>query len=662
MAVFAAAILQTTVVLAATVPAQSVLGVSFSDATHGYLAGGYSAVDGVVAYTSDGGATWKPTQLPNRRTWAVGASTDGSSATASADYFDVAVATTNQGTSWSSGTPVFGGVVGFGGQSHINGVAYLSAGRVAVGQQEGTAANGNVAVIARDSGANWTPDFRPLYDPLADGTPVLTYATLTSIDATAGGLVGWAVGCEYNLPQNLSPKSSLIYRTADGGLTWTSDLATGALLNEITAVTAADSNVAYATYQGAGLGTRYFLRRTGSGTWARSAAQIALGFQANSLDAYDADHLVVVGDLGKVYYTANATNATPTWVPLTTTGSTNNLYGVQMTGPDSWVVVGGNETIVRFINGGANQAGSYGLGNPVPVITSHVPGFSLPAGTISGTASDAGIGVVKVEVLIQRASDHAFWNGTTWVADSNQWRTATGTKTWSYPFASGEASALTIKVRATDGMNLVGQTGVTSTGAPIDLTPPTTSSNAVGTYYNTPGQVITLTRSEAGTTEYRLGGSGPYSTGTSVAVPTTVGSYTLYFRSTDTAGNPESPDKVVTFSVVSAPPVVQSVTVGTWTRVAGKSSVKVRKSYTVSGSISHAAAPGVVTISITRKVGKKWKKYSTPRVGVSNGTYRYSFKPRYRGSYRIVSTYSGGTSGVTTYLSSKSGTKSLKVK
>ena len=65
------------------------------------------------------------------------------------------------------------------GTSHINDVAYLSAGRVAVGQQEGTANNGNVAVIARETGGVWTPNFFPLYPPLADGTPVPTYATLT---------------------------------------------------------------------------------------------------------------------------------------------------------------------------------------------------------------------------------------------------------------------------------------------------------------------------------------------------------------------------------------------------------------------------------------------------------------------------------------------------
>ncbi len=217
MAVFAAVVLPASAALAATVPAQSLLAVSFSDSTHGYIVGGYSGSDGVLAYTSDGGVTWKPTQFPNRRTWAVGSSTDGSSATASADYFDSTIATTNNGGAWASGPQVFGGVPGFGGTSHINDVAYLGGGRVAVGQQEGTASNGNVAVIARENGADWTPDFFPLYPPLTDGTPVPSYASLTSIDAAAGGNIAWAVGAEYSLPQNASVKSSLVYRTVDGG-------------------------------------------------------------------------------------------------------------------------------------------------------------------------------------------------------------------------------------------------------------------------------------------------------------------------------------------------------------------------------------------------------------------------------------------------------------
>ena len=203
MAVFAAAILPAGAALAATVPAQSLLAVSFSDASHGYIAGGYS------------GRRWR-TRVHLRRRCHVEADAVPESADVGGGVLDrrlvghrsrpttstTAIATTNNGGTWASSTPVFGGVPGFGGTSHINDVAYLSGGRVAVGQQEGTAKNGNVAVIAREIGGVWTPDFFPLYPPLADGTPVPTYATLTSIDATAGGNVAWAVGTEYSLPQN----------------------------------------------------------------------------------------------------------------------------------------------------------------------------------------------------------------------------------------------------------------------------------------------------------------------------------------------------------------------------------------------------------------------------------------------------------------------------
>ena len=53
-------------------------------------------------------------------------------------------------------------------------------------------------------------------------------------------------------------------------------------------------------------------------------------------------------------------------------------------------------------------------------------------------------------------------------------------------------------------------------------------------------------------TWYRLGGSGAFTQGTSVAVPTAPGSYTLYFYSVDVAGNPESPAKTATFQVSAA--------------------------------------------------------------------------------------------------------------
>jgi len=558
VAAFAVATLCAGSALAAQVSPQSVLALSFSDSQHGYLAGGYTAVDGVLAYTADGGATWSPTQFPGRRAWAVGASNDGASATAVADYFDEEILTVNSGGTWAADSPVFGGVPGFGGTSHINDVAYLSGGRVAVGMQEGTALNGDVAVIARESGGAWTPTFIPLYPPDSNGDPVLSYARLASIDATSGGDVAWAVGTEYTLPQNADIKTSLIYRTTDGGVTWDPDLATGALRNDVSCVSAADASVAYATYTAAGLGSRFILRRSAAGTWSKSP-QIAASFAANALDAYDADHLVVVGDGGKIYYTANATAATPSWAQRTMAGLTAPLYGVQMTGPDSFVAVGGNETVVRFT--GATGVGCVAPTNPTVAVASPAQGFPLSfTGSISGTAADTGVGVAKVEVRIMR-EDNTFWNGSAWVADANQWNLATGTRNWTYPFIpSGSPTALTIAVRVTDGMNLQATSTITAAGGgPIDATPPVTTSNAKATY-PTSGGTIALSATDAGGsgvahTYHRPASSGTWTEGTSYAVPTTPGTYTLYFYSVDGAGNVESPPKSTTFQVTDATPV-----------------------------------------------------------------------------------------------------------
>ena len=97
-----------------------------------------------------------------------------------------------------------------------------------------------------------------------------------SVDAAAGGTVAWAVGAEYPDQQNSSVTRSLIYRTANGGSSWVTETVTSAAV-DISAVTAANADVAYATYLGAGVGSRYFLRRSSAGVWTRSYQQIALG-------------------------------------------------------------------------------------------------------------------------------------------------------------------------------------------------------------------------------------------------------------------------------------------------------------------------------------------------------------------------------------------------
>jgi hypothetical protein len=109
-----------------------------------------------------------------------------------------------------------------------------------------------------------------------------------------------------------------------------------------------------------------------------------------------------------------------------------------------------------------------------------------------------------------------------------------------------------------------------------------------------------------------------------------------------------------------APPV--SVTLATTARLSAPSSVKVRKTLKLSGTVSSSAAPGSVTITKTRLVGKKWKSAGSAKVSVSKGKFSYGFKPVYRGRWHFVATYSGGVTGTTTYKSSKSAVKTVKVK
>jgi hypothetical protein len=105
----------------------------------------------------------------------------------------------------------------------------------------------------------------------------------------------------------------------------------------------------------------------------------------------------------------------------------------------------------------------------------------------------------------------------------------------------------------------------------------------------------------------------------------------------------------------------------TTTSLSAGSSTKVNKSLKLSGTVlppaaSPYAAPGTVTITKTRKVGKKWKSAGSANVGVVGGGYSYSFKPTTKGSWHLVASYSGGSLGPTTYLPSNSGTKGVTVK
>ncbi|MDR3687345.1 MAG: choice-of-anchor Q domain-containing protein [Coriobacteriia bacterium] len=105
----------------------------------------------------------------------------------------------------------------------------------------------------------------------------------------------------------------------------------------------------------------------------------------------------------------------------------------------------------------------------------------------------------------------------------------------------------------------------------------------------------------------------------------------------------------------------------TSTSLSAPKSVKVRKSLTLSGAISPSsaspyAAPGRVTVTMTRKVGRRWRSAGSAKISVVGGLFTYSFKPRYTGSWHFVANYSGGAIGPTTYLPSQSGVRGVTVK
>ena len=102
--------------------------------------------------------------------------------------------------------------------------------------------------------------------------------------------------------------------------------------------------------------------------------------------------------------------------------------------------------------------------------------------------------------------------------------------------------------------------------------------------------------------------------------------------------------------------------IATTTRISGPASVKVKKSLKFTGTVSPSAAPGRVTIVMTRQVARKWKASGSASVSVAGGKFAYSFKPPLKGSWRFVAKYSGGVVGTTTYKASKSAVKGVTVK
>lgn len=190
----------------------------------------------------------------------------------------------------------------------------------------------------------------------------------------------------------------------------------------------------------------------------------------------------------------------------------------------------------------------------------------------------------------------------------------------------------------------------------IDEGVPTTTDDHVTSY--TASATVHLLAADplsgVASTTWTLDGS--VGTGLSPAT-STLGSHTLKYATTDVAGNVED-THTVTFVVLATPPTVYSTKV----KLSGASSIKVRKSYKLLGTISPSAAGGRVKIVLTRLAGRKYRSYSTVYATLVRGTFSYSFKPKYRGSWRATVSFGGQTTATAIYKAAPAATKAFKVK
>jgi len=441
----------------AGLPSNPLKSVSFKDSLTGYICGFSSSgsLPGVLSYTHDGGASWHARIVPGRMLTSVCASVDSGAASAVGEPNDAIQATSDSGVTWAEETPVLNRTV------NLKGFAYLAGGRrVIVGQLQ--PAN-EIAVIASSVGLGpWTVNFDGPYYPAPDpdSDPPITYAELTAIGAAPGGNVAWAVGQDRTAPLSrlVPPWTVLLLKTVNGGSSWTTQTVTFTTPG-INCIAVADAQTAFI-----GQASRSLLRTRNGSTWDSPSVGNSVNWgvnPVNAIDALDANHILFVGDNGRIGWSSNAAADTPNFtITSTQTVTGTTLRGAQMLDATHWIVVGDNETILRTSNGGATWTGSKAMTAPTIAITAPTRENMLASTTISieGTASDGpGIGVAQVEVKLQ-AGDGKYFNGSTW-QPAETWLPATttdGWDTWSAQPALGTTlsldSSLTITARARDGL------------------------------------------------------------------------------------------------------------------------------------------------------------------------------------------------------------------
>jgi beta propeller repeat protein len=152
-----------------------------------------------------------------------------------------------------------------------------------------------------------------------------------------------------------------------------------------------------------------------------------------------------------------------------------------------------------------------------------------------------------------------------------------------------------------------------------------------------------------------IGGSGAQVT----AVPTP--GYRFVDWSDHSSANPRTDADVATDATFTATFALNPL-VSTSLRLSGLSSVKVKKSYKVSGTVTPGAAAGGVTVVWKRYYSGKYRTGKTTHALIAGGRFSSSYKPTKRGKWRAYVSYGGQFAATLTYKASKTVYKAFKVK
>jgi len=194
------------------------------------------------------------------------------------------------------------------------------------------------------------------------------------------------------------------------------------------------------------------------------------------------DILIQRGDTNQ-YYNGLGWQGSPLW--LLATGTTSWSYSFVPTETVTYNV-SSRATDVAGLVQTALGSGTIYFDNTAPTSAVGTSGFYRAAtwtGAITGTASDVGSGVQKVEITLRRVNDGLYYDSSGWVG-SAVWLPASGTESWSYAFAPTPGMTYEVRSRATDNVGNVQSPVSAAATFMLDIGLPT---SAVGTsgYYGT---------------------------------------------------------------------------------------------------------------------------------------------------------------------------------